>query len=154
MRKITALFMASTLLLGTVQLASAADTVATKEAPPKGEMMHHKRGPMMDPMFKGLELTKEQRQKMQEISRDAMKNMKKPTAAERQQLHDVVAAESFDAAKAQALVTTMSQTQSERILARLETQNKIYNLLTAEQKKAFDKKFQEHSEKMEHHDNN
>ncbi len=65
MRKLTALFMATTLVLGSAQLHSAADTTTTSptttDAPAKGEMvMHHKgnhHGPMMDMMFKGLKLS-------------------------------------------------------------------------------------------------
>ncbi|NDL63042.1 ATP-independent periplasmic protein-refolding chaperone Spy [Acerihabitans arboris] len=159
MRKLTALFMATTLVLGSVQLASAADTTAaTDNAPAKGEMHHkgdmqHRGGPMMmDHMFKDLKLTEQQRQKMHDIARDSMKDMKKPSAAEHQQMHDVIAADSFDSTKAQALVSAMSQDQNQRMLANLEMQNKMYNVLTPEQKTEFNKKFQERAEKMQQRD--
>ncbi|WP_413738998.1 ATP-independent periplasmic protein-refolding chaperone Spy [Sodalis sp. RH21] len=151
MRKLTALFMATTLVLGSVQLASAADTAAT--APASGEMQHRPmhggmHGPMMDHMFKGLKLTDQQREQMKTIARDSMKDMKRPSAAEHQQMHDVIAADTFDSAKAQALVNSMAQEQNQRMLAHLETQNKMYNVLTAEQKQEFNKQFQQRAEKM------
>ncbi len=153
MRKLTALFMATTLVLGSVQLASAADTAATATAPASGEMHHRPmhggmHGPMMDHMFKGLKLTDQQREQMKTIARDSMKDMKRPSAAERQQMHDVIAADTFDSAKAQALVNSMAQEQNQRMLAHLETQNKMYNVLTAEQKQEFNKQFQQRAEKM------
>ncbi len=147
MRKLTALVMATTLVLGSVQLASAADTAAT--APAKGEMRHQpNHGPMMEHMFKDLKLTEQQRQKMHDIARDSMKNMKHPSADQRQQMHDVIAADSFDSAKAQTLVDAMAQEQNQRMLANLEMQNKMYNVLTAEQKAQFNKEFTQRSEKM------
>ena len=54
MKKITALFVASTLALGAANLAHAADTTATPTD--NAPMMHHKRGPggPHEMMFKGL----------------------------------------------------------------------------------------------------
>jgi len=153
MRKLTALVMATTLVLGSVQLASAADTTAA--APANGEMRHQpKHGPMMEHMFKDLKLTEQQRQKMHEIARDTMKNQKRPSADERQQMHDVIAADSFDSAKAQTLVDAMAKEQNQRMLANLEMQNKMYNVLTAEQKTQFNKDFTQRSEKMAQKDAN
>lgn len=160
MRKLTALFMATTLVLGSVQLASAADSSASTAAAgdtAQGEMHHkggmqHNRGPMMEHMFKDLKLTEQQRQKMHDIARDSMKDMKMPSAAEHQQMHDVIAADSFDSAKAQALVNSMAQEQNQRMLANLEMQNKMYNVLTPEQKTEFNKKYQERAEKMQQRD--
>ncbi|WP_213994170.1 ATP-independent periplasmic protein-refolding chaperone Spy [Sodalis sp. dw_96] len=157
MRKLTALFMATTLVLGSVQLASAADTTTTTssttaDAPAKGDMMMHhhghQHGPMMDMMFKGLKLTEAQRQQMRDIFKETRKEVNMPSPAERQQMHEIIAADSFDSSKAQAFVTSMSQEQDQRMLARLEMQNKMYNVLTPEQKKEFNEKYQQHAEKM------
>ncbi len=149
MRKLTALAIATTLVLGSVQLAFAADTAAT--APANGEMMMHHRGnhgPMMEHMFKGLNLTDQQRQQMRDIFKETRKEMNMPSAAERQQMHEIVAADTFDSAKAQTFVNSLTQEQNQRILARLEMENKMYNVLTPEQKKEFNEKFQQHAEKM------
>lgn len=58
MRKLTALFVASTLALGAANLAHAADTTTAAPADAK-PMMHHKGkfGPHQDMMFKDLNLT-------------------------------------------------------------------------------------------------
>ncbi|HDG7680582.1 TPA: ATP-independent periplasmic protein-refolding chaperone, partial [Klebsiella quasipneumoniae] len=54
MKKLTALFVASTLALGAANLAHAADTT-TAPSDSKPMMMHHKGGPgQHDMMFKGL----------------------------------------------------------------------------------------------------
>ncbi|EIE1899118.1 ATP-independent periplasmic protein-refolding chaperone, partial [Escherichia coli] len=55
MRKLTALFVASTLALGAANLAHAADTTTAAPADAK-PMMHHKGkfGPHQDMMFKDL----------------------------------------------------------------------------------------------------
>ncbi|BAE75143.1 Spheroplast protein Y precursor [Sodalis glossinidius str. 'morsitans'] len=155
MRKLTAFALAITMMLGIVQLASAADTATAPAASESAKMYHHpKHGPMMEQMFKGLDLTTAQREQMRDIARDAMKNMKKPSADEHKQLHDVIAADNFDSSKAQALVTSMTQAQNERMLAHLEMQNKMYNVLTPTQKQEFNKKFEEHQTKIMEHGNN
>ena len=61
MKKITALFVASTLALGAANLAHAADATATPTD--NAPMMHHKRGPAgpHEMMFKGLNLTDAQK---------------------------------------------------------------------------------------------
>ena len=63
MRKLTALFVASTLALGAANLAHAADTTTAAPADAK-PMMHHKGkfGPHQDMMFKDLNLTDAQKQ--------------------------------------------------------------------------------------------
>lgn len=157
MRKLTALFMATTLVLGSVQLAAAADSSTPANPVPAQEMHHkgnmrHNQGPMMEHMFKDLKLTEQQRQKMHEIARDNFKNMPRPSADEHKQLHEVIAADSFDSAKAQALVNSMAQEQNQRMLANLEMQNKMYNVLTVEQKQEFNKKFEERAAKMQQRD--
>ena len=68
MRKLTALFVASTLALGAANLAHAADTTTAAPADAK-PMMHHKGkfGPHQDMMFKDLNLTDAQKQQIREI---------------------------------------------------------------------------------------
>lgn len=161
MRKLTALAMAATLICGSVQLANAADTTTTTAAAAPGSEMTHGQmkhppmaGPMGDHMFKGLNLTEKQRDMMREIARDAMKNSPKPSPEEHKQLHDIIAADSFDAAKAKSLVESMSAAQNARMVARLETQNKMYNVLTPAQKQEFNKRAEQRSEKMSAADKN
>ncbi|MFO3903899.1 ATP-independent periplasmic protein-refolding chaperone Spy [Enterobacter hormaechei] len=144
MRKLTALFVASTLALGATSAAFAADTATTTAAPTDSKMMHHKGKPGMhhDMMFKDLNLTDAQKTQIRDIMKSQRDQMKRPPVEERRAMHDIIASDSFDKAKAQAQVDKMAEQNKARMLAHLETQNKIYNILTPEQKKQFDANFE------------
>ena len=83
MRKLTALFVASTLALGAANLAHAADTTTAAPADAK-PMMHHKGkfGPHQDMMFKDLNLTDAQKQQIREIMKGQRDQMKRPPLEE------------------------------------------------------------------------
>ncbi|ENF7816696.1 ATP-independent periplasmic protein-refolding chaperone [Enterobacter soli] len=146
MRKLTALFVASTLALGATSMAFAADTVTTTTAAPtEGKMMmHHKGKPGMhhDMMFKDLNLTDAQKQQVRDIMKSQRDQMKRPPLEERRAMHDIIASDSFDKAKAEAQIDKMAEQHKAGMLARMETQNKIYNILTPEQKKQFNANFE------------
>jgi len=144
MRKLTALFVASTLALGATSATFAADTATTTAAPTESKMMHHKGKPGMhhDMMFKDLNLTDAQKTQIRDIMKSQRDQMKRPPVEERRAMHDIIASSSFDKAKAQAQVDKMAEQNKARMLAHLETQNKIYNILTPEQKKQFDANFE------------
>ncbi|HDR2158630.1 TPA: ATP-independent periplasmic protein-refolding chaperone [Enterobacter cancerogenus] len=147
MRKLTALFVASTLALGATSMAFAADTATTTTtaAPTEGKMMmHHKGKPGMhhDMMFKDLNLTDAQKQQVRDIMKSQRDQMKRPPLEERRAMHDIIASDSFDKAKAEAQIDKMAEQHKAGMLARMETQNKIYNILTPEQKKQFNANFE------------
>lgn len=144
MRKLTALFVASTLALGATSAAFAADTATTTAAPAESKMMHHKGKPGMhhDMMFKDLNLTDAQKTQIRDIMKSQRDQMKRPSVEERRAMHDIIASDSFDKAKAQAQVDKMAEQNKARMLVHMETQNKIYNILTPEQKKQFDANFE------------
>ncbi len=144
MRKLTALFVASTLALGATSAAFAADTATTTAAPAESKMMHHKGKPGMhhDMMFKDLNLTDAQKTQIRDIMKSQRDQMKRPSVEERRAMHDIIASDSFDKAKAQAQVDKMAEQNKARMLGHMETQNKIYNILTPEQKKQFDANFE------------
>jgi periplasmic protein CpxP/Spy len=146
MRKLTALFVASTLALGATSMAFAADTATTTTAAPtEGKMMmHHKGKPRMhhDMMFKDLNLTDAQKQQVRDIMKSQRDQMKRPPLEERRAMHDIIASDSFDKAKAEAQIDKMAEQHKAGMLARMETQNKIYNILTPEQKKQFNANFE------------
>ncbi len=144
MRKLTALFVASTLALGATGMAFAADTATTTAAPTEGKMMHHKGKPGMhhDMMFKDLNLTDVQKQQVRDIMKSQRDQMKRPPLEERRAMHDLIASDSFDKAKAEAQIDKMAEQHKAGMLARMETQNKIYNILTPEQKKQFNANFE------------
>ena len=142
MKKLTALFVASTLALGAANLAHAADTT-TAPSDSKPMMMHHKGGPgQHDMMFKGLNLTDAQKQQIRDIRKGERDQMKRPPLEERRAMHDIIASDSFDKAKAEAQIDKMAEQHKARMLAHMETQNKIYNILTPEQKKQFNANFE------------
>ena len=148
MRKLTALFVASTLALGATSMAFAADTATTTAAPAEGKMMmHHKGKPGMHHemmMFKDLNLTDAQKQQIRDIMKSQRDQMKRPPLEERRAMHDIIASDSFDKAKAEAQIDKMAEQHKARMLAHMETQNKIYNILTPEQKKQFNANFEKH----------
>ena len=142
MRKFTALFVASTLALGATSMAFAADTATTTAAAPaEGKMMMHHKGPGMHNemmMFKDLNLTDAQKQQIRDIKKGEFAQMQE----ERRSMHEVIASDTFDKAKAEAQIDKMEAQHKAMALSRMETQNKIYNILTPEQKKQFNANFE------------
>ena len=149
MKKLTALFVASTLALGAANLAHAADTTvaATDTAQPAGKMLHHHKhhGHMEyhGMMFKNLNLTDAQKQQIRDIMKENRQHMKHPAQDEMRAMHALVASDSFDKAKAEAEITKMAAQHKDAMLSHLETQNKIYNILTPEQKKQYNDNFEQ-----------
>ncbi|MGL6020565.1 MAG: ATP-independent periplasmic protein-refolding chaperone Spy [Gibbsiella quercinecans] len=152
MRKLTALFVASTLALGSASMAFAADTSASAPDAPPAKMMHHHKGPdKKGGPFAGLNLTEQQRQQIRDIMKESHPKDGFAGRNDRQALHNLVAADSFDEAKAKEQIDAFSKAQAERMLARVKAENKVYNLLTPEQKKQYNENYQKHEKKMEEH---
>ena len=101
-------------------------------------MRHHG----MDMMFKDLNLTDAQKTQIRDILRDSHKDMKRPSLEERRANHSIIASDTFDRAKAEAQADKMSANAKEHALKMLETQNKIYNVLTPDQKKQYNANFE------------
>ncbi|ECE0881965.1 ATP-independent periplasmic protein-refolding chaperone [Salmonella enterica subsp. enterica] len=143
MRKLTALFVASTLAMGAANLAHAAETTTVAPADAKPMMQHKgKFGPHHDMMFKNLNLTDAQKQQIRDIMKAQREQMKRPLLEERRAMHDIIASDTFDKAKAEAQITKMEAQRKANMLAHMETQNKIYNVLTPEQKKQYNANFE------------
>ncbi|MEA7937676.1 ATP-independent periplasmic protein-refolding chaperone Spy [Salmonella enterica subsp. enterica serovar Virginia] len=143
MRKLTALFVASTLAMGAANLAHAAETTTAAPADAKPMMQHKgKFGPHHHIMFKNLNLTDAQKQQIRDIMKAQREQMKRPPLEERRAMHDIIASDTFDKAKAEAQITKMEAQRKANMLAHMETQNKIYNVLTPEQKKQYNANFE------------
>ncbi|EME9450500.1 ATP-independent periplasmic protein-refolding chaperone [Salmonella enterica] len=143
MRKLTALFVASTLAMGAANLAHAAETTTAAPADAKPMMQHKgKFGLHHDMMFKNLNLTDAQKQQIRDIIKAQREQMKRPLLEERRAMHDIIASDTFDKAKAEAQITKMEAQRKANMLAHMETQNKIYNVLTPEQKKQYNANFE------------
>ncbi len=148
MRKLTALFVASTLAMGAANLAHAAETTTAAPADAKPMMQHKgKFGPHHDMMFKNLNLTDAQKQQIRDIIKAQREQMERPLLEERRAMHDIIASDTFDKAKAEAQITKMEAQRKANMLAHMETQNKIYNVLTPEQKKQYNANFVEASDR-------
>lgn len=143
MRKLTALFVASTTAMGAANLAHAAETTTAAPADAKPMIQHKgKFGPHHDMMFKNLNLTDAQKQQIRDIIKAQREQMKRPLLEERRAMHDIIASDTFDKAKAEAQITKMEAQRKANMLAHMETQNKIYNVLTPEQKKQYNANFE------------
>ncbi|EBP1705971.1 ATP-independent periplasmic protein-refolding chaperone [Salmonella enterica] len=143
MRKLTAIFVASTLAMGAANLAHAAETTTAAPADAKSMMQHKgKFGPHHDMMFKNLNLTDAQKQQIRDIMKAQREQMKRPPLEERRAMHDIIASDTFDKAKAEAQITKMEAQRKANMLAHMETQNKIYNVLMPEQKKQYNANFE------------
>ena len=162
MRKLTSLFVAASLAVGATGIAHAAadhltpapadatqTTMQQKAHHHKGHHHFHHHG--MWGMYKGLNLTDAQKQQMRDIIKASHKGMKRPSLDERRAMHDIVAADKFDSAKAKAQVEKITANSKEHMLTMLETQNKLYNVLTADQKKQYNDNFEKRLTKKPHH---
>ncbi|NKI72964.1 ATP-independent periplasmic protein-refolding chaperone [Dickeya sp. CFBP 2040] len=146
MSKLTVIMVASALALGSAGFAYAQDPTPPDQ---DARMMRHHDGErgehgMEQNMFRGLNLTDEQRQKIRDIMENAKKDRERPSADDRAEWHRLIAADSFDKAKAEAVANKMAEASKARMLNHLEIQNKMYNVLTPEQKKQFNDKFDRH----------
>lgn len=146
MRKLTAILVASSLALGSVSIAHANET--SKGDMPEHKMMMKKDGKehrgMMGPdmMFKELNLTDAQKQQVRDIMKDSREKMHKAMVDEQREMHSLIASDSFDAQKVQAQLDKAEEARKARMLNGLETKNKIYNILTPEQKKQYNDNFE------------
>lgn len=150
MKKLTSLIIASTLALGAANFAHAADTT-TATTTDNAPMMHHKGKPGMhhDMMFKGLNLTDAQKTQIRDIMKEQRGKMQRPSQDDRRAMHSLIASDTFDKAKAEEMVNKMEAQHKAMALSRMETQNKIYNILTPDQKKQFNANFEKRL--TEHH---
>lgn len=152
MRKLTAMVVASTLALSSASFAFAAETTPATPAPAQtqGKMDHHK-GPRHHNPFAGLNLTEQQRTQMKALMKDSPRPDRGDMKKQMDTLHGLVASNSFDESKVKAEIDQISQAQAARMLERAKVENKMYNLLTPEQKKQFNENYQKRGEKMAEH---
>lgn len=150
MKKITALFVASTLALGMANLSYAEETSPVQNE--KGAMKHHKgaHGHFIDMKLKNLKLSDAQKQQIDDIMKEQREKMSPPSLEEKRALHELITSDTFDKAKAEAQVDQMTAQHKAMILGHLEAQNKIYNILTPEQKKQFNANFEKHLTDHDH----
>lgn len=123
----------------------ATNPSATEAAPQP--MIRHG-GPSKGGLFAGLRLTEEQREEMRDIMTASHQNGSKWAKEERNTLHELVASDNFDDATVKTQIETLNKARSERMLERVRADNKIYNLLTLEQKKRYNENYQKREQKI------
>lgn len=173
MRKLTALVLASSLTMG-MSAAYAADTATTTTAPAAQSdtqqtmpMQHHmkrgmhhngkmKGGPHGG-MFAGLNLTEQQREQMRAISNDFRNShhqMPGMGMGHMQEMHKFVASDTFDEAAARAQIESTNKARNDMMLDRMKMENKMYNVLTPEQKKQFAQNYEQRMKQWQDRANN
>lgn len=154
MRKLTSLFLTTAMALGAANIVHAeADNLTP---PPAGSEQPMHKPPMrhhgMGMMFKGLNLTDAQKGQIKTILRDSHKEMKRLSLDERRATHSIIASDTFDKAKAEAQAAKMTADAQDHALKMIETQNKIYNVLTSEQKKQYNANFEKRLTEQRQHE--
>ncbi len=142
MRKVSSLLLATSLIMGSASLVYAETAPLSS---PSSEQPHMKPRPHGGPemmLMKGIVLTDAQKQQIRSLLDQGRKQMTPPSASDRQAAYDLVTSPTFDSAKAQAWVNSRADESKQRMLNRLETDNKIYNLLTADQKKQYQSNYE------------
>ena len=94
-------------------------------------------------MFDGVRLTEQQRQQMRDLTRQNQHDFFSITVADVSAVHKLVTAEKFDEAAVYAQVEKMAQVQVKRQVEIARIRNQMYNLLTPEQKRILDQKYQQ-----------
>ena len=88
-------------------------------------------------MFRGLELTDEQKSQMKQIrqtSKETVKPIREQMKANRQKLAELSANGDFDQAQVQALAAQQGNLMTQMIVEREKIKSQIFNILTPEQK--------------------
>ncbi|MDF7681040.1 ATP-independent periplasmic protein-refolding chaperone Spy [Enterobacteriaceae bacterium ESL0689] len=138
MKKITALFFASTLALGMTGYAHAVDG-DTPHIKKDSMERYHKgmHGHSIHMALKNIKLTDEQKKQIHDIVKNQDEKNPQPAEEDLRAMHDLITSDTFDQAKAEAQIDKIAAWHKAALLQRLQVQNKIYNILTPEQKKKF-----------------
>ncbi|GAA0500905.1 ATP-independent periplasmic protein-refolding chaperone Spy [Tatumella terrea] len=140
MRKLTSLFLATSLAFGA---ASVVHAQADNLTPPTASQ-HRPMHPHGPDFFHGIKLTDAQKQQVRDIMKQSHQQMKRPSVEQRRAAHEIVASDSFDQAKAETEAASLAAGAKDRAFQRLQTENKLYNVLTPEQKKQYNDGFERH----------
>ena len=140
MRKLTSLILATSLAFGA---ASVVHAQAENLTPPPASQ-HRPMPPHGPDFFHGIKLTDAQKQQVRDILKQSREQMKRPSVEQRRAAHQIVASDTFDQAKAEAEAANLAAGAKDRAFQRLQTENKLYNVLTPEQKKQYNDGYERH----------
>ncbi|MCL2915282.1 Spy/CpxP family protein refolding chaperone [Shewanella corallii] len=98
-------------------------------------------------MFRGLDLTSEQKDQIKAMVKTQKEEVRAKRNSEegkafRQQMKTLITSAEFDKAQAEELIAQKQEKHQQGMLMRLETQNKIYNMLTSEQQQKLQKRME------------
>lgn len=116
-----------------------------------GRYMQH--APMKR-MLAGLVLTDSQRQQIKQLMQQhrSEQKMARPDKAERQQMRDLLAADTFDEVSARLLIEKQQQQAVDQRLAAMKLQHQVLQLLTDEQRQQLNEKRQKWQQKKQRSD--
>ncbi|GGI75714.1 Spy/CpxP family protein refolding chaperone [Legionella impletisoli] len=130
----------SLILLSVLTLTLSFSPMTFAESEMKGECPC-KRMEHMKKLTQGLNLTADQKKQIDAIKEDAKKQMMQlheQKMALKKQFHDLITADKLDESKVDELVNKKKEIYAEKVRLMVETKNKIYNVLNAEQKQKFE----------------
>ncbi len=139
MKKLTAAILSIVLVAMGAMFIFAQDGAAQKDGKrgKRGHFGKMKRGGGMGMMFRGLDLTDEQKAQMKAIrqaSRETMKPIREQMKANRQKLQTLSESGTFDEAQVQAIAAQQGALSAQMIVEKERVKSQIFNLLTPEQK--------------------
>lgn len=139
MKKLTAAILSIVLVAMGAMFIFAQDGAATKDGKrgKRGHFGKMKRGGGMGMMFRGLDLTDEQKTQMKAIrqtSKETMKPIREQMKANRQKLQQLSEGGNFDAAQVQAIAAQQGSLSAQMIVEREKVKSQMFNILTPEQK--------------------
>ncbi|MEI6859352.1 MAG: Spy/CpxP family protein refolding chaperone [Shewanella sp.] len=135
--------LASTALMGTTVYAEDGHKNCQHHMKSEAKSYHGD----MRKMFKGLDLTDEQKVKVKSLMKDNLPT-KEDRQAEKAKFLSLITAENFDETKVKELIQEKKERSEDKRLNMLKVQNKIYLLLTPEQQENFKENFEKnHSRK-------
>lgn len=156
MRKLAALVVALSLAMG-VSLVQAQEVAMPAAMMDKTQSMPntipcHKKAPRMGHhgMFEGLNLTEMQREKMRTIAQAfRQQHPSSPMMNEHhKEMQSIITADTFDEKAAKSKIEKYSKQRDMMVLARMKMENSMYNVLTLEQKKEANQRYEKKSRKM------
>lgn len=109
-------------------------------------------------MFRGLDLTEQQRSEIKALYKAQREQFKAEhsqpkdnKSQHRAEMLKLITADGFDSNQAQLLIEQRQQQHQKRMLTQLEIQNKIYHMLTSDQQQKFKQRFEKMGGKHGHH---
>lgn len=142
MRKTTALAASALFVLGSFNAFADRTDYPQSEGMLKQNMEHNR-------MFDGVSLTEHQRQQMRDLMRQARYDMPGMDLHDIEVMHKLITAETFDEAAVRSQAEKMAQESVSRQVEMARIRNQMYNLLTPEQKKQIDVRYQQRVEQWQ-----